>query len=148
MIPHLFFYQLAVLGLLWLCVMLHAAWPSRCMTAQGPSAKPILPRRQRSKEPKPFAGLTHKPHCALCEQERAYPKAPPALRPEPVLPSNRRPREVETSRHFCPYAGCAHARREARRATVDAGRCPVAEITFRACTGRLLRGFDDGRGGD
>ena len=28
MVPHLLFYQLAVLGLLWLCVMLHAAWPS------------------------------------------------------------------------------------------------------------------------
>jgi hypothetical protein len=33
MIPHLVFYQLAVLGLLWLFVMLHAAWPSRCATA-------------------------------------------------------------------------------------------------------------------
>jgi hypothetical protein len=29
MIPHLFYYQLVVLGLLWLCVMLHAVWPSR-----------------------------------------------------------------------------------------------------------------------
>jgi len=29
MIPHLFYYQLMVLGLLWLCVMRHHAWPSR-----------------------------------------------------------------------------------------------------------------------
>ena len=26
----LFYYQLVVLGLLWLCVMLHTVWPSRC----------------------------------------------------------------------------------------------------------------------
>jgi hypothetical protein len=45
MIPHLFFYQLAFLGLLWLFVMLHAAWPSRCAMAQGTPAPPILPRR-------------------------------------------------------------------------------------------------------
>jgi len=106
MMPHLFFYQLAVLGLLWLCVMLHAAWPSRCTTAQGTPAQPILPRRQRSKEPKPFAGLTLKPSCALCEQEATHPKLPPPVPPEPMPPTHRRPRTVDTSRHFCPYAGC------------------------------------------
>jgi hypothetical protein len=30
MIPHHVDYQLAILGLLWLWVMLHYAWPSRC----------------------------------------------------------------------------------------------------------------------
>ena len=29
MIPHLFYYQLVVPGLLWLCILLHAVWPSR-----------------------------------------------------------------------------------------------------------------------
>jgi IS1 family transposase len=108
MIPHLLFYQLAVLGLLWLFVMLHAAWPSRCTTAQGTPAQPIMPRRQRSKDPKPFAGLTHKPHCALCEQEAAHPQAPPPVPPEPMPPTHRRPRTVDTSRHFCPHAGCRY----------------------------------------
>ena len=28
MVSHLFFYQLMFLGLLWLCVMLHYAWPN------------------------------------------------------------------------------------------------------------------------
>jgi hypothetical protein len=48
MIPHQFYYQLVVLGLLWLFVMLHLAWPSRGMTTQTKPAKPITPRRQRS----------------------------------------------------------------------------------------------------
>ena len=106
MIPHLFFYQLAVLGLLWLCVMLHAAWPSRCTTAQETPATPIMPRRQHSQEPKPFAGLTHKPSCALCEHEATHPKLPPPVPPEPMPPTHRRPRTVETSQHFCPHGGC------------------------------------------
>ena len=108
MIPHLFFYQLAVLGLLWLCVMLHSAWPSRCTTAQGTPAKPIMPRRQRSQEPKPFAGLTHKPSCALCEHEATHPTLPPPVPPEPLPPTHRRPRTVDTSRHCCPYAACRY----------------------------------------
>src|SRR5499425_2627402 len=108
MIPHLFCYQLAVLGFLWLFVMLHAAWPSRCTTAQGTPAQPIMPQRRRSKAPKPFAGLTHKPHCALCEQEATHPQAPPPTPPEPMPPTHRRPRTVDTSRHFCPHTGCRY----------------------------------------
>jgi transposase-like protein len=106
MIPHLFFYQLAVLGLLGLFVMLHSAWPSRCATAQGTPAKPIILRCQRSKEPKPFAGLTHKPSCALCEHETAHPQPRPPVRPDSMPPTNRRPRVIETSMHFCPHDGC------------------------------------------
>ena len=59
MIPHLFFYQLVVLGFLWLFVMLHSAWPSQCAVASPKPAQLIKPRQPRSKEPKPFAGLTH-----------------------------------------------------------------------------------------
>src|SRR5215831_9198765 len=78
MIPHLFYYQLVVLGLLWLCVMLHAVWPSRDARAQPQPAEvaPIKPKRTRSHEPQPFAGLTHKPPCALvCARSRASPRA-------------------------------------------------------------------------
>src|SRR5262245_13703281 len=108
MIPHQFYYQLVVLGLLWLFVMLHLAWPSRGVTPQTKPAKPITPRRQRSTDPAPFAGLTHKPLCALCEQEAAHPQAPPPVRPDPMPPTHRRPRTVDTSRHFCPHTGCRY----------------------------------------
>jgi hypothetical protein len=108
MIPHLFFYQLAVLGLLWLCLMLHSAWPSRCAVAPQKSAELIKPLRQRSKEPKPFAGLTHKPSCVLCEHEATRPGSPSPVQPDLLPPTNRRPRQVDTSKHFCPHAGCAY----------------------------------------
>jgi hypothetical protein len=108
MISHHVYYQLAILGFLWLFVILHSAWPSRCATTQRTPAKPIMPRRQRSKEPKPFAGFTHKPPCALCEHETAHPQPRPPVRPAPMPPTNRRPRVIETSRHFCPHDGCAY----------------------------------------
>jgi hypothetical protein len=98
MIPHLFYYQLVVLGLLWLCVMLHYIWPSRCAVAPPQPAAWVKSPRQRSHEPKPFAGLTHKPPCALCEQEAAHPTPQPPMRPNPMLPTNRRPRENELPR--------------------------------------------------
>ena len=108
MIPHHFYYQLAVLGLLWLCVLLHLAWSSSGATPQTKPSMPITPRRTRSHEPTPFAGLTHKPPCALCAQEAAHPQAPPPVPPEPLPPTHRRPRTVDTSRHFCPHTGCAY----------------------------------------
>jgi hypothetical protein len=83
MIPHLFFYQLVILGLLWLWVMLHYAWSSRCVATQQRPVTPITPPRKRSNEPKPFAGLTHKPHCAACEHDATHPKTPPPVPPNP-----------------------------------------------------------------
>src|SRR5262249_33374942 len=108
MISHQFYYQLVVLGLLWLFVRLPLAWPSRGVTPQTKPAKPITSHRQRSTDPKPFAGLTHKLLCALCEQEAAHPQAPPPVRPDPMPPTHRRPRTVDTSRHFCPHTGCRY----------------------------------------
>ena len=103
--PTVFFSQLVLLGLLWLCVLLYYAWPSRCVASQQ---RPITSRRKRSHEPTPFAGLTQKPHCALCEHEAAHPKTSPPVPPDSMLPTNRRPREVDTSRHFCPHPGCPY----------------------------------------
>ena len=108
MIPHLFYYQLVILGLLWLCVMLHLPWPSRAaVSPQKPvEPEPIKPRRKYSIESKPFEGLTQKPPCALCAHEAAHPTPSSPVRPDPMPPTNRRPREVDTSRHFCPHPTC------------------------------------------
>jgi len=106
MIPHQFYYQLVVLGLLWLFVMLHLAWPSRGVTTQTKPAKPITPRRQRSTDPKPFPGLIHKPHCAACEQVAQDPEAPPPPVPPRITSRRGRPRQVDTAQHFCPNANC------------------------------------------
>jgi transposase-like protein len=108
MIPHLFFYQLMLLGLLWLFCMLHSAWPSRCTAGEQRPAAPIQPHPKRSREPQPFAGLPQKPPCPLCEHEATHPKVPPPVPPAPVIVAKRRPRQVDTSMHFCPHAGCAY----------------------------------------
>ena len=71
MIPHLVYYQLVILVLLWLCLMLPHLWPSPPREMPQEPAEPIKPKRKHSSEPQPFAGLTQKPHCAWCEQGTA-----------------------------------------------------------------------------
>ena len=66
MVSHLFYYQLALVALVWLFVMLHVAESHRGAPIP-PTATPIKPKSKRSDAPKPFNGLTKKPHCALCE---------------------------------------------------------------------------------
>jgi len=107
MVAHLFYYQLALVALVWLFVMLHVAESHRGAPIP-PTATPIKSKSKRSNEPKPFNGLTHKPPCALCAQEAAHPQAPPPVPPEPMPPTHRRPRTVDTSMHFCPHAGCRY----------------------------------------
>jgi IS1 family transposase len=108
MIPHHVYYQRTILGLLWLCVMLHYVWPSQdAMSPQLP-VPPVPPplKRKRSKEPTPFVGLTQRPHCVLCAHATNHLDPPPPRRPAPMAPPTRRPRAIDTSRHFCPHAGC------------------------------------------
>jgi IS1 family transposase/transposase-like protein len=109
MVSHLFFYQLMVLGLLWLCVMLHYAWPNECPGGDQKPSKPLSPPCKRSSDPKPFPGLTRKPCCAACEQAAQEPAAPPPPAPPPPITSSRgRPRHVDTSQQFCPNPDCAY----------------------------------------
>jgi IS1 family transposase len=110
MVSHLFYYQLALLALVWLFLLLHITWPKRGVTPPPASAQPepLPPKRPRAHEPTPFAGLTHKPHCALCERDAAHPQAPLPVPPDPMSATHRRPRQIDTSRHFCPHAGCAY----------------------------------------
>jgi IS1 family transposase len=108
MVPHLFFSPLVLLALVWLFVILYLTWPQPGVTAPAVPAepKPLEPRRRRSTEPTAFDGLTKKPPCARCEQAVTLPQAPPAVPPAPMLPTHRRPREIDTSQHFCPHWGC------------------------------------------
>jgi IS1 family transposase len=106
MVLHLCSYQLALLAILWLFVMLHLSWPRRSATPTTAPATPIQPKSKRSPEPKAFEGLTQKPHCALCEQETLHTAPAPPLRPDPMPLTNRRPRSVDTSMHFCPHPEC------------------------------------------
>ncbi len=106
MVSHLFFYQLVLIALVWLCVMLHWAWPSDPAAAcPPPELPPLLPKRKR--EPTPFAGLTTKPPCDTCEHATAPRPQAPAAPPRIVMTRGRR-RQVDTSTHFCPNPDCAY----------------------------------------
>jgi hypothetical protein len=37
-----------------------------------------------------------------------HPKLPPPVPPDALPSSNRRPRAIDTARHFCPHAGCRY----------------------------------------
>src|SRR5215470_16407190 len=99
MVSHLFFSQLVLIALVWLCVMLQWAWPGDPVTCPPPPEPPPPPpqpppeppppsRPKRPREPPPFAGLTTKPHCDACAQATApRPHAPAA--PPPRIVSTR-----------------------------------------------------------
>jgi IS1 family transposase len=73
-----------------------------CQTTPTP-AKPI---KTRAKDPKPFPGLTHNPHCDACAHGQKpaprVPHCPPSLL---ASPCGRR-REVDTRQHYCPNPKC------------------------------------------
>jgi hypothetical protein len=108
MLSHHVFYQLVLFALIWLFIILHLTRPKPGVSAPVTPAEPepLKPKRHRSNEPKPFEGLTQKPHCALCERDPASPQPLPPAPPAPMPSTNRRPRKVDTSRHFCPHTGC------------------------------------------
>ena len=107
MVSHLFFYQLTLIALIWLCVMLQWAWPSDSAAACPSTLDPTLPRRKRSREPKPFTGLTTKPHCDTCVHASAPHSEAPSAPPPRIVPTQGRRRQVDTSMHFCPNPDCA-----------------------------------------
>jgi hypothetical protein len=107
MVSHLFFYQLVLVALVWLCLMLQWAWPSDpavCPTT--PEPPPLRPKRKR--EPKPFAGLTHKPHCDACAHTADSGPQAPSAPPPRLVPTRGRRRQVDTAHHFCPNPDCAY----------------------------------------
>jgi IS1 family transposase len=107
MVPDLFFSQLLLVALIWLCVMLHGAWPSApatCPTTPEPAPPGPKPHRERT----PFAGLTTKPHCDACEHPSDSHPQPPSSPPPRMVPTRGRRRQVDTSTHFCPNPDCAY----------------------------------------
>src|SRR6266852_280815 len=101
MVSTLFFYQLVLVALVWLCVMLHCAWPSDPATVSPTTPEPPGPRPKRHHEPTLFAGLTTKPPCDTCEHATAPRPQAPAAPPRIVMTRGRR-RQVDTSTHCCP----------------------------------------------
>src|SRR5713101_2747428 len=108
MVSDLSFYALLLLGLLWLCVMLSYAGPSDRSAGDQRTSKPIPPPHKRSSDPKPFPGLTRKPPCAACEQAHEHGPQPPGCPPPRMAPTRGRPRQVDTSHHFCPDPDCTY----------------------------------------
>ena len=107
MVSHLFFYQLVLIALVWLCLMLQWMWPSAaapCPTTPEPT--PPVPKRHRERTP--FAGLTKKPPCDACAHASdPHPQAPSAPPPRIIRTRGRR-RQVDTAAHFCPNPDCAY----------------------------------------
>jgi hypothetical protein len=107
MVSHLFFYQLVLIALVWLCLMLHWTWPSDPATCPlTPEPTPPVPKRHR--ERKPFAGLTTKPHCDACAHANDLRPEAPCPPPPRLVATRGRRRQVDTSMHFCPNPDCAY----------------------------------------
>jgi hypothetical protein len=106
MVSELFFYQLVLIALLWLCLMLHWAWPSDAATCPT-TPEPTPPAPKRHREIKPFAGLTTKPHCDACAHASDLRSEAPCPPPPRIVMTRGRRREVDTSHHFCPNPDCA-----------------------------------------
>jgi hypothetical protein len=109
MVSDLFFYELLLLGLLWLWVTLHYAWLCHRPAGDQRTSKPAKVPHKRSRDPNPFPGLSHTPHCAAWERAAQEPVAPlPLAPPPPIISSRGCPRQVETSEHFCPNPDCTY----------------------------------------
>src|SRR6266704_5342547 len=102
------FYQLLLVGLVWLCLMLHVVWPSDRTTAGSTTPRPAKAPPKRSSDLTPFPGLTRTPPCAACAQTHEHGPQPPGCPPPRIVPTRGRPRQVDTSQHFCPYPDCAY----------------------------------------
>src|ERR1043166_7121639 len=108
MVSHLFFSQLTLIALVWLCVMLHWAWPSDAAAACLSPLDPTPPRLKGQCAPTPFAGLTTKPPCDACAHASAPYLEAPRTPPPRIVPTRGRRRQVDTSTHFCPNPDCVY----------------------------------------
>src|SRR5262249_51163390 len=87
-VPLFLSYHPPLLPLPWPSVLLPLTCPRQSATPPPMPAPPRKPKRKRATEPQAFAGLPHKPPCALCERETG--ETPPAP-PHGPLPCRSRP---------------------------------------------------------
>jgi IS1 family transposase len=106
MASDLFFYQLGLIALVWLCLMLQWVWPSAAADAYPTTPAPPPPKPKRV--PKPFAGLTQKPHCGACQPTTDSGPQAPAAPPPRLVPMRGRRRQIDTASHFCPNPDCRY----------------------------------------
>jgi transposase-like protein len=107
MVDHLLFYDLLLIALLWLGVILYKR-RARNRAATGPTTRKLVtPLPKHSRDLTPFPGLTHKPHCATCQQVPA-PAELVSLPPPLLSIPQGRPRRVDTSGQFCPQPRCVY----------------------------------------
>jgi IS1 family transposase/transposase-like protein len=93
-------YLLTGVCLILLLLLTHWRW----RRSNAAAATPKLIRRKR--EPKLFAGYTHKRECQWCEQgEGASAQLPVAAPPRMSFTRGRR-RHIEITAHFCPHPTC------------------------------------------
>src|SRR6266568_4400972 len=99
----------------------------RCSSSRGLSSKASL-----------SAHWWQGGHGGVCT---ASPKAPPPVPPDPMAPTHRRPREVDTSRHCCPHSDCA-SRGWLRLGNLRANGHPSGglwrQLSCRSCNGYFL----------
>jgi IS1 family transposase len=104
----LFFHVLLLLGLLCLCRLLDWVWTWGRPTTGQTTPTPTMPFTQRSKAPKPFPGLTHKPRCDACEHAAESRQQVPSALPPRLTCTRGRRRAIDTQPHFCPAHDCSY----------------------------------------
>jgi transposase-like protein len=133
---HWLFEALLLCGLLWFSLLLDWMWLRERLAPCQTTSTLARPIKRRSKDPKPFPGLTHKPHCDTCAHgQKPAPQAPPCPPPLPASPCGRR-REVDTQQHFCPNPHCTYSGWVGRgniRANGHPGAGPWRQLQCTAC---------------
>jgi transposase-like protein len=108
MASNLLLYQLLLVALVCLCFVLHVLWPGERTGVRPPLLQPSPPRPKRSREPKPFAGLIHKPLCAACEQAAESGHKAPGTPPPLITYARGRKHTIDSQAQFCPDLDCSY----------------------------------------
>jgi len=93
-----FFLPVGAVGLLWLCCMLHSAWPSS-HAAGVPSTQAIPPSRKRPRS-RALPAIPASPHCRPVRRQLCRAHRLPAPHHSASSPRGP-PGQVDTSSHFC-----------------------------------------------